>query len=133
MKEDTAFNLLKQIVEGDTGKDVLWRLSQGQGTETEDGINWLRANAFVTAGGKIVSKEWDGEIRPEDFRVDTFSNKRGGFVLGLSSGVRITHIPTGLTAECDSDRSQHRNRNNAFDDLKEKLYSLWEGKQNGND
>lgn len=67
------------------------------------------------------TKEWDGVIRPEDIRIDTYSNKVGGFVLGISNGVRVTHIPTGVTVECDEDRSQHRNRFHAMQKLEDFL------------
>ena len=56
------------------------------------------------------------EIRPEDLKVE--ASKRdppGGQHVGTETGVKITHLPTGLTAECKTERSQHRNRSVAMD------------------
>lgn len=74
---------------------------------------------FIPAMKQMAARQkaWDGKLRPEDLRIDTFSKHTGGFSLGLSSGVRITHLPTGLSVECYSERSQHRNRQLAFEQL----------------
>lgn len=85
--------------------------------------HWLVASAIDAFKKKNepIKVEWNGIIDPKDFRIDTFSNRRGGFVLGISSVVRVTHIPTGFVEECDEDRSQHRNRHTAFERLKQRL------------
>lgn len=61
------------------------------------------------------------EIDPKDLRIDTYGHNIGGMNVGMSVSVRITHLPSGIVTECNSDRSQHRNRNIALDELKEKL------------
>ncbi|MDE0926261.1 MAG: peptide chain release factor 2 [Methylophilaceae bacterium] len=72
------------------------------------------------------------DINPADVRLDTYraSGAGGQHINKTDSAVRLTHIPTGLVVQCQNDRSQHRNKDEAFNMLKGALYNLELSKRN---
>jgi peptide chain release factor 2 len=111
---------------------------------TETGVHRLvRKSPFDSSGKRhtsfcsvFVYPEIDDdieiEINPSDLRIDTYraSGAGGQHVNKTDSAIRITHLPTNTVVQCQNDRSQHKNRDSAYKQLKAKLYELEMHKQN---